>query len=346
VAAKVALLKRADEAARGYDPRIRQVKVAWRDRVQEVAVANGEGVLVEDSRVQLVFLVQVVAEGGGRIETGYEAVGGFVGMDLFQGMPPERVAETAARRAVQNLTARRAPGGTMSVVLGSEAGGTMVHEAVGHGLEADLAGEGLSVYTGRLGEQVASPLINVIDDATLPNRRGSFLFDDEGTPSQETVLIERGVLRSYLADRLSLLKGAATHLTGNGRRESYRHKPIPRMTNTYIAPGQTDPSEIIRSTPKGLFVRKMGGGQVDTVNGDFVFEVSEGYLIENGAVGEPVRGAILTGNGPKVLKTIDLVGTDLGWSIGTCGKDGQGAPVADGQPTLRIPEIIVGGEAG
>jgi len=232
----------------------------------------------------------------------------------------------------------------MPVVLSAEAGGTMVHEAVGHGLEADLAGEGLSVYTGRLGEQVASPLITVIDDATLPGRRGSFLVDDEGTPSQQSVLIEAGVLRSYLADRLSLFKGAASGLTGNGRRESYRHQPIPRMTNTYIAPGRTDPAEIIRSTPRGLLVRKMGGGQVDTVNGDFVFEVAEGYLIENGAVGEPVRGAILTGNGPKVLQMIDLVGSDLGWSIGTCGKDGQGAPVSDGQPTLRIPEIIVGGE--
>lgn len=345
VAAKVALLKRADEAARAYHASIRQVKVAWRDRVQEVAVAASDGALVVDERVQLVFLVQVVAADSGRIETGYEAVGGFVGMDFFQQMPPERVAEVAARRAVQNLSARRAPGGTMAVVLSSEAGGTMVHEAVGHGLEADLAGEGLSVYTGRLGEQVASPLINVRDDATLPNRRGSFLFDDEGTPAQATTLIEAGVLKAYMSDRLSVMKGAAAGLTGNGRRESYRHKPIPRMTNTYIAPGETDPETIVRATPRGLFVRKMGGGQVDTVNGDFVFEVAEGYLIENGQVGEPVRGAILTGNGPKVLQMIDLVGSDLGWSIGTCGKDGQGSPVADGQPTLRIPEIVVGGEA-
>ncbi len=346
VAAKVALLRRADEAARAYDARIRQVKVAYRDRVQEVLIANSDRLLVEDERIQLVLMVQVVAEAAGRIETGYEAVGGFAGLDFFDEMPPERVAETAARRAVQNLTARRAPGGTMPVVLGAEAGGTMVHEAVGHGLESDLAGEGLSVYTDRVGERVASPLVTVVDDATLPGRRGSFLVDDEGTPSQRTVLIEQGVLKGYLFDRLSQLKGTPGPLTGNGRRESYRHKPIPRMTNTYIASGQTSPEAVVRATAKGLFVRKMGGGEVNTVNGDFVFEVTEGYLIENGEVGEPVRGATLTGNGPKVLQMIDLVGTDLGWSIGTCGKEGQGAPVSDGQPTLRIPEIIVGGEAG
>jgi TldD protein len=351
VAGKVALLRRADEAARALDERIRQVKVAYRDRVQEVLIANSDGLLVEDERVQLVFMVQVVAGDGRRIETGYEAVGGFRGLDFFKEVPPERVAEVAARRAVQNLSARRAPGGTMPVVLGAEAGGTMVHEAVGHGLEADLAGEGLSVYTGRVGEKVASELVSVVDDATLPGQRGSFLVDDEGTPASRTVLIEAGVLKGYLSDRLSRLKYKAKYkamgeLTGNGRRESYRHKPIPRMTNTFIAAGQADPEEIIRATPRGLFVRKMGGGEVNTVNGDFVFEVTEGNLIEDGEVGEPVRGATLTGNGPRVLQMIDMVGSDLGWSIGTCGKEGQGAPVSDGQPTLRIPEIIVGGEAG
>jgi TldD protein len=347
VAEKVALLKRADEAARACDGRIRQVRVAYRDRVQEVLIADSEGLLVEDDRVQLVFFVQVVAADGGRIETGYEAVGGFCGLDFFKTTPPEQVAETAARRAVQNLIARRAPGGTMPVVLSAAAGGTMVHEAVGHGLEADLAGEGLSVYTGRIGEKVASELVTVIDDATLPGRRGSFMVDDEGTPSEETVLIEAGVLKGYLYDRLARLKaGGEPHLTGNGRRESYRNRPIPRMTNTYIARGTSDPESILRATDRGLFVAKMGGGQVNTVNGDFVFEVSEGYLIEKGAVGEPVRGATLTGNGPKVLQMIDMVGSDMGWGIGTCGKDGQGSPVSDAQPTLRIPEIIVGGEAG
>lgn len=219
----------------------------------------------------------------------------------------------------------------------------MIHEAVGHGLEADLAQSGLSVYSGKLGEQIASPIITVLDDATLPGRRGSFCFDDEGTPAQRTVLVDQGILKTYLYDRLTAMKDGVRS-TGNGRRESYRHRPIPRMTNTLIAPGSTRPADILRETPRGLFVRKMGGGQVNTVNGDFVFEVSEGYLIVNGSIGEPVRGATLIGNGPSVLLSIDRVGSDLGFSIGTCGKDGQGSPVSDAQPTIRIPEITVGGE--
>jgi TldD protein len=285
----------------------------------------------------------VVAAGNGVIQTGYEPVGGLTGMELFEREPLDAAAERAARRAVMMLAARKAPAGRMPVVLSSEAGGTMIHEAVGHGLEADLAQSGLSVYSGKIGQQIASPLITVVDDATLPGRRGSFLVDDEGTPAQRTVLVERGVLRTYLYDRLTALKDGARS-TGNGRRESYRHRPIPRMTNTMILPGETRPADILRSTPKGLYVRKMGGGQVNTVNGDFVFEVSEGYLIENGRIGEPVRGATLVGNGPAVLQSIDLIGSDLGFSIGTCGKDGQGSPVSDAQPTLRIPEITVGGE--
>jgi len=218
----------------------------------------------------------------------------------------------------------------------------MIHEAVGHGLEADLALGGLSVYSGRMGEDVASPLITVIDDGTIPYKRGSAFFDEEGSPTEKTVLIEKGILKSYMYDRLSAMKDKTTS-TGNGRRQSYRFKPIPRMTNTMIAPGQTPPEEIIHSLEKGLFVKKMGGGQVNTVNGDFVFEVTEGYLIEKGLIGAPVRGATLTGNGPEILKKIDMVGTDLGFGIGTCGKDAQGVPVADAQPTLRIPEITVGG---
>jgi len=231
----------------------------------------------------------------------------------------------------------------MPVVLSSEAGGTMIHEAVGHGLEADLAQQGLSVYSGRLGERIASEAVSVVDDATLPNRRGSLAFDDEGTPAQRTLLIERGVLKGYLYDRLTAMKDG-TVSTGNGRRQSYRHRPIPRMTNTLILPGEEDPEAILSSTPAGLLVVRMGGGQVNTVNGDFVFEVSEGYRIENGRAGEPVRGATLTGNGPRVLEQIDRVGRDLGFAVGTCGKDGQAAPVSDAQPTIRIPELTVGGE--
>ena len=219
----------------------------------------------------------------------------------------------------------------------------MIHEAIGHGLEADLAQQGLSVYSKKIGERVASPLITVVDDPTLPQKRGSYPFDDEGVPSRRTLLVEGGVLKGYLYDRLTALKDGVES-TGNGRRESYQHKPVPRMSNTMILAGKMKPEEIIRSVEKGLFVKKMGGGQVNTVNGDFVFEVSEGYLIERGTVGEPVRGAILTGNGPQVLKEIDMVGDDLGFGIGTCGKDGQGVPVSDAQPTLRIPELVVGGQ--
>jgi TldD protein len=230
----------------------------------------------------------------------------------------------------------------MMVVLSSEAGGTMIHEAVGHGLESDLAQEGLSIFSGRLGEQIASPLITVIDDPTIPQRRGSYVFDDEGTEAQRTILVEAGILKRYLYDRLAALKDGCRS-TGNGRRQSYQYKPIPRMSNTLIAPGVTPPEEIIRSVSRGLLVKKMGGGQVNTVNGDFIFEVTEGYRIEGGEAGPAVRGATLTGNGPRILQQIDMVGSDLGFGVGTCGKDGQGAPVSDAQPTLRIPEIIVGG---
>ena len=230
----------------------------------------------------------------------------------------------------------------MSVVLSSEAGGTMIHEAIGHGLEADLAQTGLSVFSRRIGETVASPLVTVVDDATLLNQRGSYAFDDEGVRAQRTILVEKGVLQGYLYDYVTAMKDH-TASTGNGRRESYQSRPLPRMSNTFIAPGQMNPADILHATTEGLFVKKMGGGQVNTVNGDFVFEVTEGYLIEGGECGEPVRGATLTGNGPKILMAIDMVGNDIGFGIGTCGKEGQGVPVADAQPTLRIPEMIVGG---
>jgi TldD protein len=240
------------------------------------------------------------------------------------------------------LEAAPAPGGTMPVVIAGEAGGTLVHEAVGHGLEADLACEAMSIYHGRLGERVANPKVTVIDDATLKGRRGSFAFDDEGVPSQRTVLIDAGILKTYMYDRRYAMS-EHTQSTGNGRRESFRHRPIVRMTNTLIAPGTDDPAETIRSTERGLFVKKMGGGQVDTVNGNFVFEVSEAYRIEKGHIGDPVRGATLTGNGAQVIQGLDRVCNDTGFSIGTCGKENQGVPVADAMPTIRIPELVVGG---
>lgn len=340
---KVALVKRASEVARSWDKRVRQVKVVYVDSVRKIAVANTEGGLVSEQRNTIMFLVQVVVAENDIIQTGYEPIGGVIGFELFDEHPPEKVAEIASTRALKMLQARKAPGGRMTVVLSSEAGGTMIHEAIGHGLEADLAQAGLSVYSGRIGKEIASPLVTVVDDATLANKRGSYSFDDEGVAAQRTILVEQGVLKGYLYDRLTAIKDNSLS-TGNGRRESYQCRPLPRMSNTLILPGQMSPEEIVRAVPKGLFVKKMGGGQVNTVNGDFVFEVSEGYLIENGDIGEAVRGATLTGNGPKLLKEIDLVGNDLGFGIGTCGKDGQGVPVADAQPTLRIPEIIVGGE--
>ncbi len=340
---KIACVREADRAAWSMDPLVVQVKVVYGDGTRDVFVANSLGYEARDRRDSIVFVVQAIVRDDSLVETGYEPVGGCRGFELLREIPPERIARTAIGRALAMLRARKAPAGIMPVVLSSEAGGTMIHEAIGHGLEADLAGEGLSVYSGKIGQQVASSAITVIDDATIPGLRGSYGCDDEGSPSARTVLVERGVLKGYMTDLITSRKYGLP-LSGNGRRESYRHRPIPRMTNTMIAPGPMNPDDIIRSASRGLFVKKMGGGQVNTVTGDFVFNVAEGYLIENGSVGEPVRGATLIGNGPRILASIELVGNDLGFGIGTCGKDGQGVPVADAQPTLLIPEITVGGE--
>ncbi len=340
---KISIVKRANELARKLDSHVRQVKVLYRDTSQMISIANSEGLFIKGERVYTLLSVQVITAEGDVVQTGYEPVGGTVGFEIFDLIHPEEVAEIAAKRALLMLRAKKAPMGKMTVVISSEAGGTMIHEAIGHGLEGDLAQQGLSVYSNRIGEKVASSVISVVDDPTLPQKRGSYKFDDEGTPSKRTILVEEGILKGYLYDRLSGLKDGVSS-TGNGRRESYHHKPIPRMSNTMILPGRMKPEEIIHSVERGLFVKKMGGGQVNTVNGDFVFEVNEGYLIEKGEIGEPVRGAILIGNGPQVLKEIDMVGNDLGFGIGTCGKDGQGVPVSDAQPTLRIPELVVGGQ--
>jgi len=342
-AEKIGMLKDADRTARSYHQSIRQVLLVYRESVQTVRIATSEGVMADDTRVHTLAVVQVVAAEDGTIQTGYEPVGGHVGFELFDEYPLQAVSEQAASRAVMMLKARRAPAGRMPVVIASEAGGTMIHEAIGHGLEADLSGQGLSVYSGKLGRTVASDLITVIDDATLPNKRGSFRFDDEAVPSQRTVLVDKGVLVAYMYDRLNAMK-EGRRPTGNGRRESYQHRPIPRMSNTFIAPGTDSPEDIVRSVPHGLLVKKMGGGQVNTVTGDFVFEVQEGYIIKDGLVGEPVRGATLTGNGPEILRSMDMVASDLGFAIGTCGKDAQGVPVSDAMPTVRIPEMVVGGE--
>ncbi len=340
---RISVVKRANDAARRFDPHVQQVKVLYRDASQMLSISNSEGLSVEGERVGTVFSVQVVSAKGDVVQTGYEPAGGSMGFELFDLHPPEEVAQVAAKRSLLMLSARKAPMGKMTVILSSDAGGTMIHEAIGHGLEADLAQQGLSVYSKKVGEPVASALITVVDDPTLPQRRGSYSFDDEGVASRRTILVEGGVLKGYLYDRLTALEDGVES-SGNGRRESYQDKPIPRMSNTMILPGKMKPEEIVHSVEKGLFVKKMGGGQVNTVNGDFIFEVNEGYLIEKGCIGEPVRGATLIGNGPKVLKDIDMLGNDLGFGIGTCGKDGQGVPVSDAQPTLRIPELVVGGQ--
>jgi TldD protein len=293
--------------------------------------------------VRVNFAVQVVAKEGAVLESGFEAVRGTLGFELLTEDAVSEAAETAARRAVLNVGAQPAPAGTYTVVLSSEAGGTLIHESVGHGLEADLNLKGLSVYSGRIGEKVASELITVIDDGRDPGKRGTSAMDDEGTPTQRTVLIEKGVLRTYLSDRKHAEK-LGIRRSGNARRESFRHLPICRMTNTMIAPGESDPDEIVRSVKDGIFVKKMGGGQVDVVSGNFAFEVTECYRIRDGKIAEPLRGATLVGQGPKLMSEIDMVGSDLGYSTGTCGKDGQGAPVADAQPTLRIPSVVIGGK--
>ncbi len=336
------LVRRVDRLVRAVSPAIRQVIIAGRERRQQVRIANSLGESARDRRIASVWMVQVVAADGAVIQTGYETAGGSTGLGAFPSDTLERIGLEAARRAVQMLSARPAPGGRMTVVLSSEAGGTMIHEAVGHGLEADLAQEGFSVYAKKRGRRIASPLVSVVDDPTLCGARGSYTVDDEGVPAERTLLVERGVLRTYLFDRLSAAKdGRASN--GHGRRQSYHQRPIPRMSNTMILPGGDDPAKILREVRQGLLVRKMGGGQVNTVNGDFVFEVTEGYRIEGGEVAYPVRGATLVGNGPEVLRQIDRVGTDLGFALGTCGKGGQGVPVSDAQPTIRIPELTVGG---
>lgn len=336
--AKVELL---NKTARSFGDKIKQVTVRYADSNQAVTIANSNGTYVEDNRIRSRYFINVIAEKNGILQTGYEAPGGTVGFELFELHSPEKTARMATERALKMLDAPHAPAGKMMVVLSADAGGTLIHEACGHALEADFIMKGTSVFAGKVGKRVASDLVTVIDDTTLPGKFGSYAFDDEGTPAQKTILIENGILKGFLSDyftarELNLPK------SGNGRRQSFRSKPIPRMTNTLIAPGKMDPQEIINSVKNGLLVKRMGGGEVNVTNGDFVFDVSEGYLIENGKIKHPVRGAILTGNGPKVLEIIDMVGSDLGFQIGVCGKYDH-APVSDAQPTIRIPEIIVGG---
>ncbi len=339
---RVNILRRADDRARSFGDEVRQVLSVLMDKTREILVVNSLGEMAQDLQKRVVFFVEVVAGDGEILQRGYESLGGMGGFEIFDRTPPEVVAERASKRALLLLRAKPAPAGTFTVVMSSSAGGTMIHEAVGHGLEADLVQKGLSVYAGRLGQKVASELVTVVDDATLVHHNGSFTVDDEGVPAQRKVLIDRGYLVGYMYDRLRAMK-EGKESTGNGRRQSYAHVPIVRMTNTFIESGQDDPEDIVSCVKKGVYVAKMGGGEVNTVTGDFVFEVMEGYLIENGEVTEPIRGATLIGNGPKALQEVEAVGSDIGWAIGTCGKDGQGVPVTDAQPTVLIRRLTLGG---
>lgn len=342
VRAVVDMLAGCDEAARGEGADVRQVTAVHNSSAEEGLLANSLGEVRTDSCQRTRLVVQVVAGRDGVIQVGQEAPGTLAGPDFYARHDPISFAVVAARRALTMLDAGPSPTGKMAVVMNSGTGGVLLHEACGHGLEIDHVHKGASVYAGKVGEVVASTLVSASDNPTMHGQWGSYEFDDEGTPSRHTVLIEKGVLREFLYARHEAMKDGVES-TGNGRRQSFRFAPVPRMSNTYIEPGDSEPEDIIASTAYGLYAAKMGGGQVDPATGDYVFGVSEGYLIENGKIGRPVRGATLIGNGPRTLELIDAVGNDLGFEEGTCGKDGQGVAVTTGGPTFRIAELTVGG---
>ena len=346
--AKVQLLENVEREARLQDPRVKQVMASLSGVHEVILIARSDGVLVGDVRPLVRLHVSVIVESNGRREQGSAGGGGRFTYQYFLGSDHAReYAREAVRQALVNLDAVDAPAGTMTVVLGPGWPGILLHEALGHGLEGDFNRKGTSAFAGRIGEKVASAQCTVVDDGTIPDRRGSLNVDDEGTATQKTVLIENGILKGYIQDILNarLMK---VKPTGNGRRESYAHLPMPRMTNTYMLAGQHDPAEIIASVDKGLYAVNFGGGQVDITSGKFVFSASEAYLIENGKITRPVKGSTLICNGPDVLTRVAMVGNDLKLDpgVGTCGKDGQSVPVGVGQPTLRIDELTVGGTQG
>lgn len=340
---KINLLQQTYHAIQKVSTKICQVIFTYAEKEKENFILNSYGSSINEFQNYCTLMILVIASNGSILQTATEIIGGMGGFELLDEKTVTAKGTEAALRAVKKLSAPHAPVGDMPVVIASEAGGTMIHEAVGHSLEADLVQKGVSpVYYGKINKEVASPLITVIDDPTMPGKRGSYAFDDEGIKSQSTVLIEKGLLKTYLYD-VSSSRKANKSSNGHGRRQSYRYKPIPRMSNTFIAAGDHNPDEIIGSISDGLYVKRMGGGQVNTATGDYVFEVEEGYHIQNGKIKGLVRGANLLGNGPETLKSIDRVGNDLGWGLGTCGKEGQGVPVGDAQPTIRIKKLLVGG---
>lgn len=345
---RVALVRRADETARAYDPRVFQVQATYADNLRHVLVATSEGTLSFDRQPLARLSVSVLArDKSGPPQNGYSGGGGRVSLEFFEGdKSPEHFAKEAARQAIVQLGAVEAPAGETTVVLGPGWPGILLHEAVGHGLEADFNRKKVSAFSDRIGQQVASPLCTVVDDGTIAHRRGSLNVDDEGAPTQRNVLIENGILRGYLQDKLSS-RVLGSPSTGSGRRESYQCIPMPRMTNTFMLSGESDPADIVRSVPRGIYCANFGGGQVDITSGNFVFSASESYLIEDGKITRPVRGATLIGNGPEALQYISMVGNDLKLDegIGICGKEGQSIPVGVGIPTVRIDRMTVGGTA-
>ena len=342
---KVELLLEANEAARSVDGAIVQVSVGYSDARREILVANTQGVFAGDTQIRTAFRVSAVANGDAGMQTGYESLGHTMGFELFNRHDVSEVGRTAALQAITKLSARPAPSGVMPVVIKCGSGGVLFHEACGHGLEADLIAKGASVYKDRIGQLVASPLVTLVDDGTMSGEWGAIGIDDEGNPSQYNVLIQDGILTDYMWDHLRARKEGHSY-SGNGRRQNYSCLPMVRMTNTYVLNGSEDPESIVRDTPSGVYVAKLGGGSVDTATGDFVFGMTEAYLIENGKITEPLREGNLIGNGPQVLKDIDLLGNDFAMgNPGTCGKDGQGVPVGDGQPTLRVKSLTIGGTA-
>jgi TldD protein len=345
-ARKIELLLRANESARSSGSAISQVSAAYGDGRRRILVANSDGLLAADDQVRSRFVVSCVAVGDTGMQSGFESAAFTVGFELFDVVDVEDVATTAARRALVKLSARPAPSGEVPLVLARGGGGILFHEACGHGLEADHIEKDASVFVGRVGEQVASPLVTLVDDGTMGPEWGSFAIDDEGHEAKRNVLIENGVLTDYMWDfQRARRRGRLS--SGNGRRQSYRHLPMVRMTNTFLVNGGSDPDEMVAQTPRGVYVAKLGGGQVNTATGDFVFGTAEAYLIEDGHVTEPLRDANLIGNGPEVLRRIDAVGNDFAMcGPGTCGKDGQNVPVGTGQPTLRVTAMTIGGTAG
>jgi TldD protein len=339
---KVAWLREADDAARGFDATVRQVMGSYADGRQQLLVANSEGLWAEEERPRVRLFVQVVAARDGIMQTGHEGPGGLTGAELLRHHPPAQTAERAARQAVAMLDGKPSPAGEMAVVVGPGGGGILFHEACGHGLEADHIQKDASIFKGKLGQRLASSLVTGVDDGTVPSAWGSFAVDDEGTPAHRTVLFDGGRLIGYLYDRFRA-DHDGVESTGNGRRQSYAHLPIPRMSNSSILPGNDRAEDVIGATNRGLYAKTLGGGQVNPATGDFVFGVSEGYLIEDGRITSPVRGANLIGNGPQILAAIDGVAEDYETRDGVCGKEGQGAPVSNGSPTIRIARMTVGG---